>query len=144
MHTYAVCSSLSPPLFSSSLFLLSFPPLFSSSLSVRFSPQDISQTRCCIPLTVQAPLLASDDYVGLQFGVKHAVVVTIKRPWYTFPVVSHHPVCIYTPEPAPTESIGHDHLNEDERNSAVQEEISEQYLAGGVGGEVDEDAIRAK
>jgi len=105
---------------------------------------DISQTRCKIPLKVKDPMALSDDYIGVQFGIKHAIVVTIDRPWYTFPVVSYTPVAIYSSEPAPTESLGGKLLTEGELEESIQTEIRAAYLTMDADDEADEDRIRAE
>ena len=47
-----------------------------------------------------------DDYVGGTFGIKHALIVTVERPFYTFPVEKSFPVSIYTVDAAPVNSRG--------------------------------------
>jgi hypothetical protein len=111
---------------------------------------DLSQSRCEIPLKCKDPMAYQEDYVGVNFGVKHALKVTIARPWYTFPVVHYRPIAIYDPVEKPAYSIGNKYESEDDLEHMIQTEIHAMYLANEISGDLtpedsmNEEAIRSK
>mmetsp|Transcript_21396 Transcript_21396/g.44544 ORF Transcript_21396/g.44544 Transcript_21396/m.44544 type:complete len:459 (+) Transcript_21396:16-1392(+) len=82
-----------------------------------------------------------EDYIGKQFGIKHALVVEIRRPWWTFDIHFHEPFAIYdNNNPAPSQSVGRKKMTENELEEVISTEIQASYLDQD--DERDEDEIR--
>jgi len=70
-----------------------------------------------------------EDYSGKQFGIKHAVVIDIARPWWTFDVQFYEPFAVYDcSKPAPFQSAGKKELTENELEQLITTEIQASYL----------------
>lgn len=54
-----------------------------------------------IPFEINIDPSLIESYDGEMFGVRHGILVTLVRPWYTFDVVRHEPIMIQRVAPAP-------------------------------------------
>lgn len=72
-----------------------------------------------------------DDYIGGSYGIKHALIVTVERPFYTFPVVHHLPICLCTCSPAPPSSRGREDViqTEEEFEALVSDELMQHLVS---------------
>ena len=65
-----------------------------------------------------------EDYIGKNFSIKHALVVEVERPWWTFNVVHYEPICIYDRgNPAPHESRGRTGIDQQSIEDHIQDAV---------------------
>ncbi|GMI24698.1 hypothetical protein TrCOL_g10381 [Triparma columacea] len=95
-----------------------------------------------VPPTMPVELCsAEEDYIGTQFAIKHALVVEIQRPWWTFDVNFHEPFAVYdNTKPAPAKSVGRKQMSENDLEQIILTEVQASYLDDD--DERDEDEIR--
>ncbi|GMH78029.1 hypothetical protein TrST_g10619 [Triparma strigata] len=79
--------------------------------------------------TLSASPLQS-DYVGTLFAVKHAFVVEIARPWWTFNVIHYEPLSVYNAQELPTGNLGRRQMSEEEIEMAIETELRANELTG--------------
>ena len=73
-----------------------------------------------------------DDYIGSMFAIKHALVIEIERPWWTFNVMHYEALAVYHQDPAPVDggNIGRREMTESEIDEAIANEVRANELFG--------------
>ncbi|GMH95379.1 hypothetical protein TL16_g13141 [Triparma laevis f. inornata] len=92
-----------------------------------------------IDLGAQAPHKMRSDYIGTLFALKHAFVVEISRPWWTFNVVHYEPIAIYNQQELPEGNLGRREMSEGEIELAIESELRANELTDG---EEEDEVIR--